>query len=200
MIYIFILLSFFFLSPLDVEAANYHVRKAATGSANGSDWTNAWTDINSISGITAGGTVYVAAGTYTGNYTAASSGWTLKRATTGTHGSETGWSAAYDGTVNITSANAVNASFLLTSYNTITIDGIDKTKFLIYGASGRRPLYGINTNSGSYDVIVNNVTINDMEQGCIRFKSSTGGMEVLNSTIFKCGYDAQEDVDGLIIY
>ncbi|MEK7635597.1 MAG: choice-of-anchor Q domain-containing protein [Patescibacteria group bacterium] len=186
--------------PSLASAANRYVRAGATGVNNGTDWANAWIDIDNISGITSGDVVYIAAGDYAGSYTSNSSGWTLKRATISEHGSDTGWNVSYDGIVNIKSANVVNASFVLTSSNTITIDGVDKTKFLIYGESGRRPLYGINSNSGSYDIVITNVTINDMEQGCVRFKSATGGMEVLNSTIFKCGYDGQEDVDGLLIY
>jgi len=176
-------------------ASDFHVRKGATGLKNGLNWNDAWDDINSISGIGSGDTVYLAAGNYTGSYTANSSGWTLKRATTSEHGSATGWSSAYDGTVNINGADGVDL-FQLSGYNTITIDGVDKSKFILYGQSGRRPKRGIEVNSASsYDIVAKNITVHDMDQAGVQFANASGGMELRNSEIYKNGLDGQEETD-----
>lgn len=49
--------------------ANKYVDKDATGSNNGTSWTNAWTSISSINNasLTSGDTVFVSDGTYAGN-------------------------------------------------------------------------------------------------------------------------------------
>ncbi len=174
-------------------ASDFYLRKGASG--NGSDWSNAWGDINNISGITSGDVVYIAAGNYTGNYTANSSGWTLKRATISAHGYATGWSPVYDGTVNINGAGDVTV-FQLSGYNTITIDGVDKAKFIIYGDSSRRPKLGIEANSSpSYSIALRNITIHDMRQAGVKFVNANGGMELSNSEVYKNGLDGQEDTD-----
>ena len=52
------------------SAANWYVSKAATGSNNGTSWTNAWTDFNNInfSTVACGDTIWVAGGTpYSGS-------------------------------------------------------------------------------------------------------------------------------------
>ena len=126
------------------NAANFCVRKGASG--NGSSWTNAWDDIDDISGIGSGDTVYIASGNYTGTYTANSNGWTLKRATVDQHGSNTGWSDGYDGTVKIQSSGSGSGqTFDLTGRNSITIDGVDRSKFLLSGNNGSGLWYGIHT-------------------------------------------------------
>src|SRR5665647_118025 len=96
----FLVLSFgFFVSSAD--AADKYVRKGASGS--GTSWTDAWGDFNNVSltGMS-GSTLWVAAGNYTGglgNINIANL--TIKRATVSSHGSETGWNAAYDGQVTV---------------------------------------------------------------------------------------------------
>ena len=118
-----------------VNAATYYIRAGATGSGNGADWTNAWTDINYINGIGSGDVIYIAAGTYTGNYVANSDGWTLRRATAAEHGTGTGWSSSYDGTVTINN-NGANDAFVLSGHHGIIIDGVDKSKFIISSNDG----------------------------------------------------------------
>ena len=77
------------------SAANYCVRDGASGSNNGSDWTNAYTDLPST--LSRGSTYYIADGTYSG-YTFDDSGTTLtyiKKAIASDHGISTGWSSSY---------------------------------------------------------------------------------------------------------
>jgi hypothetical protein len=57
-------------------SATWYVDSAATGSNNGTSWTNAWTSLNAISGIASGDTVYISGGPSgsTRNYTNPSGG------------------------------------------------------------------------------------------------------------------------------
>ena len=87
--------------------ANHYIRAGATGTADGSDWTNAFTHIpkNALHAtgafLTRGDTYYVASGDYSDvsiSYNTAASGAlviTFKKATVADHGTETGWSDAY---------------------------------------------------------------------------------------------------------
>lgn len=47
-------------------AKNLYVRKGASGSNNGSDWNNAWTDVTQISwgGVNPGDSIWIAGGNY----------------------------------------------------------------------------------------------------------------------------------------
>ena len=58
-------------------AKNLYVRKGASGSNNGSDWNNAWTDVTQISwgGVNPGDSIWIAGGTY-GQLTIGDSGTT----------------------------------------------------------------------------------------------------------------------------
>lgn len=84
-------------------AATHYVRPGASGAANGSDWTNAWSGLDQVT-WTRGDTYYLADGTYNigRTFDKADSGTTrifILKATEGAHGTETGWSSAYgDGT------------------------------------------------------------------------------------------------------
>ena len=80
-------------------AGNCYVRAGALGAANGTDWTNAYTALPSS--LTRGVTYYVAAGTYPNHvFQDADSGSTLitiQAPTSAVHGTNTGWSSAYEG-------------------------------------------------------------------------------------------------------
>ena len=85
-------------------AANHYVRKGASGNGTGTDWTNACTDFTgscAAASLVRGDTYYVAAGAYASpTFKAPDSGSTMitvVRATTGSHGTSTGWSDSYDG-------------------------------------------------------------------------------------------------------
>lgn len=77
-------------------AQNYYIRSNATGAKNGSDWTNAFTNLPAT--LVRGDVYYIASGTY-GNYTFANvSGTapvTVKKATVSDHGTNTGWNDSY---------------------------------------------------------------------------------------------------------
>lgn len=81
--------------------ANVYVRQGATGSNNGTDWTNAFTTVPT--GTARGNTLYIADGTYSSTtFDTTESGTTLitiKKATIADHGTSTGWLDTYgDGT------------------------------------------------------------------------------------------------------
>jgi hypothetical protein len=71
-----LLLTIIFLGAVGAEAANHYVRAGASGSANGNDWTNAYTTLPST--LTRGDTYYIADGTYAGRtFNTATNGTTL---------------------------------------------------------------------------------------------------------------------------
>lgn len=90
-------------------AGNCYVRAGATGSANGSSWTDAYTGFGTGAGkinpssMTRGYTYWVAAGSYgSPNFNTTDSGTTVitvTAATPSTHGPATDWSASYGGQV-----------------------------------------------------------------------------------------------------
>jgi len=87
----------FCLGTGTISAATYHVRAGATGTANGSDWTNAYPTLPGT--LLRGSTYYVATGTY-GGYTfntseSGTSVVTVKKATVLDHGSNIGWNDSY---------------------------------------------------------------------------------------------------------
>ena len=88
------------------QAANVYVREGAAGANNGSDWTNAFTELpyhyyfdNYISDVARGNTYYIADGNYP-SYTvntavSGTSAITIKKATAANHGTDTGWNSSY---------------------------------------------------------------------------------------------------------
>jgi len=95
------------LLVFNLFAGKYYVRDGASGSNNGTDWTNAWEDMDDINWSTysRGDTLYIADGSYLGDdFAQAVSSTTINyvfKATTAEHGTETGWNSAYgDGTAN----------------------------------------------------------------------------------------------------
>lgn len=79
------------------EAANHYVREGASGTADGSDWTNAYTSLPAT--LTRGDTYYIADGSYAAyTFDDAVSGTTLitiRKATASSHGTDTGWLWTY---------------------------------------------------------------------------------------------------------
>jgi hypothetical protein len=94
---IFALLLLGVVAVQQLAAANHYVRAGATGIGNGTDWTNAWTDLPSS--FARGDTYYVAAGSY-GVHTFAQatvgSLWIyVKKAIASDHGTNSGWTDSY---------------------------------------------------------------------------------------------------------
>jgi hypothetical protein len=111
-------------------AANHYIRVGATGSNNGSDWTNAWTAFPSAASWIRGDFYYIAGGTYTGDQTVPSrtgTSWlTVKRATVSDHGASTGWNDSYDAQVFIKGTLFINGSY-------VCVDGITGNRDSGYG-------------------------------------------------------------------
>src|SRR5262249_5109060 len=84
-------------TPPACDVHCHFVRAGATGSGDGSDWTNAFTDLPAS--LVRGDTYYVADGTYS-KYTfddpaSGSDSITVLKATASAHGTDTGWQAGY---------------------------------------------------------------------------------------------------------
>ncbi|MEK7635596.1 MAG: fibronectin type III domain-containing protein [Patescibacteria group bacterium] len=197
------LLIMFVFGTESAEAANWYIRKGSNG--NGSSWTNAWDDINNISGIAAGDTVYIAAGTYTGNYTFTVSGSagnpiTIKRAVIAEHGSATGWSDGYDGIVTIDGAGG-ETIFNVNNKNNLVFDGTDKTKFILDGNSVAS--YGIFGNGTStHSIVIRYITFHHFYATGVIFGKESGfsnNVEIANSEFYKNGNSVNHDNDGGII-
>lgn len=95
-----------------VNAASVYVLESATGTANGTDWANAYTDLPAS--LTRGDTYYIGDGSYA-SYSfddAVGDTITIKKATVADHGTETGWNnsfgdgkAVFDSTIAFTTGN-----------------------------------------------------------------------------------------------
>ncbi len=211
----FILIIGLLIIPSFLNATDYYVRKGAGKLSvwnDGSDWYSAWDDFNDISGLSAGDTVYIAAGTYKGSCVIDASGTsdneriTIKRATINDHGTDLGWVDSYDGMVD------VDVGWIwmdVGGRHHITIDGVDRTKFLIhdggYGISGKTP------GQETYKITVKNLTIYNMQGAGIRLygygsttdtSSCKQGFEIANNEIFEFGADGHDDSNkgGIVLH
>ena len=94
---LFMLAAFVGIAPTLSQAANKYVRPGATGSNNGTDWTNAYRSLPSA--LVRGDTYYVAAGSYPahtfGDPQSGTLTITVKKATAADHGTASGWQATY---------------------------------------------------------------------------------------------------------
>ena len=84
---------------LPAEGATRYVRAGAAGNGSGSDWTNAYASLPAT--LIRGDTYYIAAGNYSA-YTfddpeSGSLAITIKKATSGDHGTDAGWQSAFSG-------------------------------------------------------------------------------------------------------
>jgi hypothetical protein len=91
-----------------------YVRAAAAGTANGSDWSNAYPALPA--GLVRGVTYYIAAGSYPAyTFKTPDSGTTtitIKSATITDHGTSTGWSATYAGQAVFSASSGIGLRFL----------------------------------------------------------------------------------------
>lgn len=199
---IFIFFSFYLAE--DAYSATYHVSGSGNNSG-GLTWSSAWNDINQITDLTAGDTVYIAAGNYKGTYTFAASGSsgspiTIKRATTSEHGADTGWSNGYDGTVTITGSSGATI-FTVSGMNNLVIDGTDNTKFVLNGNTSAN--YGVFGNGlSTHSIVIRNITAHHFLNTGINFGLSSGfgnNVEVANCELYKNGDGVSHETDGSII-
>jgi len=143
---------------------NLYVRPngGSYGSEDGSDWGNAFdgfSDVRWGSGsgaLGAGDTLYVAGGNYSQslNFGASGSGSsriTIKRATAGDHGTNTGWSSSYDSQV------VMNQCYIYTDgRDYVTVDGVTPyagIKIVIPGGGGS--YRAITASDSSYTTFTN---------------------------------------------
>lgn len=110
-----LLLGLFFVSNSAKAAADHYIRQGATGSGDGSDWTNAM--MNIPASFVRGDTYYIANGTYSGDhvFNTAIFGSTyinVKKATVSAHGNDVGWISAYgEGVATFTGVMTVNTGY-----------------------------------------------------------------------------------------
>src|SRR5208283_3151158 len=97
-----------FLCVRSTYKDNYYVKAQATGANNGSNWTNAWNELNQVnwSGIQPGDTIWLAGGTYATSMNIQASGTSgnpiyIRRvlATDSLPSSAAGWKSSYDSQV-----------------------------------------------------------------------------------------------------
>jgi hypothetical protein len=95
-------------------AANWYVAKGASGSNNGTSWTNAWNEMNQInfSAVACGDTIWLAGGTYTSSLTlnkGCTSGFplTIRRvlSTDTVPVGTSGWQSSFDSQVTLANGN-----------------------------------------------------------------------------------------------
>ncbi len=95
--YLSIILILLLALPSLAFGANHYVLESATGGANGTNWTDAWTDLPTS--FVRGDTYYVGDGAYGGHVFTDNEQGTdviyVKKASPSVHGTETGWSSNY---------------------------------------------------------------------------------------------------------
>ncbi len=170
--------------------------------STGADYTHAWNTISSITGESAGDTVYIAGGTYTTIHTCSSgsadNSVVYKRATTLRHGTSTGWDNSYDSTVWIIPSSTA-AAFTITGKQWIEFDGVDSSKFIILGNSGGQyGFYGDSLNRVRPNHLTfKNITIKNMRSGSvncgIRVRNFGTGVNINHCEISNCGSGGPED-------
>jgi len=126
---LFLLLVILTVTTAQTFATDWYVRKGATGSNSGTDWNNAWTEMNQIkfSTVACGDTIWLAGGTYTSSLTvnkACTSAAVLNinrvLSSDSVPAGAAGWNAAYDNQVII---NNNNTAVDITGGAYITING-----------------------------------------------------------------------------
>lgn len=157
-------LLFFF--SMGAIAADRYVRAGASGSNNGTDWTNAWTSLSSINWTTigSGGTLWIAAGSYSGGLGNPNSiNQAVKRATVANHGTSTGWSDAYDGQVTVTPSSGTRFLSIGTSADNFVIDGQAWDPWKLKGV-GVRGYDGMLQQAGADNVTIRGVEIDGQQE------------------------------------
>ncbi len=160
------------LGAVSVQAANHYIRAGAAGSANGNDWTNAYTALPAT--LIRGDVYYVAGGSYAGmtlNTPASGSLLiTIIGATVADHGSDVGWNSGYgveNAQVTWTSGFIINTSYWI-------FDGS------VGPTLSKTPAqYGFKFNSMQYPMAIYNTStaISDITISHIAATAPTGDVE-----------------------
>ena len=117
-------------SQIVTGGSNYYVTPTGAGLKNGTSWANAWADTTGIAwaSVPAGSTIYLDGGVTSASYKAFTTGkgGTSNTARITIKRSE---EAGHNGTVNLVSPIQVNHPY-------VTIDGVDRAKFIIKVSGG----------------------------------------------------------------
>ena len=159
---------------------NFYVCAGAVGSNDGSDWSNAWTDVTRINwgSVSPGDSIWIAGGNY-GTLLIGASGATNSpiyiarvRSTNSIPTSAAGWNAAYDSQVVLSSYENYG------SYNCITLDGqVPYSGILITNTS----LDGVNLMDYAASSVNYSVTKNcDIGGACTESTVETGETRCFN--------------------
>lgn len=142
----------------DLTAADRYLRKGASGS--GTSWSDAWDECSNVSWTALGGsTLWIAAGSYTtGLPQLNTANVTIKRATVGAHGTDTGWFSSYDGQVTVTPPSESNFLVIGSTGDGLLLDGAgwNPWSFKVVGIRGYN---GMIKNEGADTVIIRGIEL-----------------------------------------
>jgi|SRR5579859_1629043 len=170
------------LSAVEAFGANYYVRHGATGTNNGSNWTNAWNEMSQInfSTLACGDTVWIAGGSYSsglkGNKSCtAGNVLTFNRvqSSDSVAVAAAGWSASYDSLVTLPSIDIPGPSAYITISGRVPYG----MQVLIPGSSGDGIDGGEGTGSGTSQPI-DHITWSYIEvygPACVSSGNCSGG-------------------------
>ncbi len=162
--------------------ANFYVRKGASGTNKGTDWNNAWNEMNQINfgALACGDTVWIAGGSYTTALTGkisctAGSVLTVQRvlASDAVPAAAAGWSATYDSLVTLPFIDVPGPA----AYITISGRKAYGMQVLVPGTSGDGIDGGEGTRSGTSQPI-DHITFTYIEifgPACVESASCTNG-------------------------
>ncbi len=174
--------------------ANYYVRKGAAGTNKGTDWNNAWNEMNQINfaSLACGDTVWIAGGSYTtslGGNASCSAGkiLTLQRvlATDAVATSAPGWNASFDSLVILPNINIPGPA----AYITVSGRNAYGMEVLIPGTSGDGIDGGEGNRSGTAQPI-DHITFTYIEvygPACVNSGNCTGSGIVGVNIMPYCG-------------
>jgi hypothetical protein len=152
----YVLVVFLFLIPAMAGATNWYVAVGASGSNNGTNWTNAWNEMNQISwgSISAGDTIWLAGGSYSTPMSISASGSAGNlilvrrvRSTDATPVAASGWNASFDSQVVISPTPAslsygIGWAYGSSGGNYVTVDGRIDSGIKINVTVSQTPLAG----------------------------------------------------------
>jgi hypothetical protein len=178
--YQFFALFLLFATAMHCFGANYYVRKGATGTNNGSSWTNAWNEMSQInfSTLACGDTVWIAGGSYTtslrGNKSCTSTAvltFNRVRTTDTVAAAAAGWSTSYDSLVTLPNIDIPGPSAYITISGRIAY-GI---QVLMPGSSGDGIDGGEGSGSGQPIDHITWAYIEVYGPACVTSGNCTGG-------------------------
>jgi hypothetical protein len=187
------------------SASAWYVDKTATGANNGSSWTDAWTDLGSVTGVSPSDTVYISGGTTSQIYSA--SGWTPKPAKY-----QTGQDTAHNGMVIL---DGGGGEYLITPKSKTTLSGFVTGSSLPHMQFQNAWDAHVFVNSGSVDKLhisyvndpkhnrflfcANNANVTDIEiDHCTLHKVYGGRAGALDDTFYLGGSSGGRFHDNLI--